>query len=97
MMLRGGICAAAALLRGAVCRVKISPPLLSLLLNCLAAMAKSYLKYEQELTFGIVSSCNNVKVRANQHLHTSQHQDLLILLCSGMRSSRLLSLQQAND
>jgi U3 small nucleolar RNA-associated protein 12 len=25
-------------------------------------MAKSYLKYEQELTFGIVSSCNNIQV-----------------------------------
>ena len=39
-------------------------------------MAKSYLKYEQELTFGIVTSCNNIQVCAN-HNHSSYVNPLI--------------------
>jgi hypothetical protein len=39
-------------------------------------MAKSYLKYEQELTFGIVTSCNSVQVCCNQlHPAFAVHHD----------------------
>jgi U3 small nucleolar RNA-associated protein 12 len=39
-------------------------------------MAKSYLKYEQELTFGIVTSCNNIQVCGN-HCHSSNVNSLI--------------------
>ncbi len=63
----------------------------------LVNMAKSYLKYEQELTFGIVTSCNSVQVCCNQHLLCITIKAHSCMAYSGIRSSQLLLLLLVSD